>query len=107
MARNLEAARQYSRDRRRNEPERVREVQRRSRAKTLYGMTLEEYEAALAQPCAICGGVSQVMDHDHASNVRRKALCSNCNVALGLMADDPQRLLAAAEYLGVHLGQEA
>lgn len=83
------------------------EIQRRYHVKAKYGLTLDVYDAALAAPCAICGGVSQVMDHDHTTGENRKALCSNCNVALGLMADDPQRLLAAAEYLGVSLGQEA
>jgi hypothetical protein len=43
-------------------------------------------------------------DHDHTTGQFRGWLCHRCNVSLGLMADDPVRLRAAADYLERHRG---
>lgn len=43
-------------------------------------------------------------DHDHTTGQFRGWLCHRCNVSLGLMADDPERLRAAADYLEHHRG---
>lgn len=82
-------------------PGKDREYQLRS----LYGITVEQYDAmfeAQGGLCAICGrpgnGPLRV-DHDHETNEVRGLLCHGCNVAIGLMADDPDRLIAAAAYL--------
>jgi len=77
-----------------------------------YGITADEYVAlCLAQDdrCAICGQPEtgfrrgQVrtlsVDHDHDTGRIRGLLCFRCNSALGLMADDPDRLAAAIRYL--------
>ena len=83
--------------------------------KRYYGMTGEEYGQKLAAQkglCAICGnpetamvnGVPKVMhvDHDHATGAIRDLLCGMCNGMLGLAKDNPQVLIAAAEYLQRH-----
>ncbi|MFI5992522.1 endonuclease VII domain-containing protein [Streptomyces sp. NPDC051362] len=52
--------------------------------------------------CAICRtalGERFNVDHCHASSRIRGLLCSQCNTGLGLFADTPQRLRAAADYL--------
>lgn len=53
--------------------------------------------------CAICrcGAPPQGfdLDHDHSSGRVRGFLCRKCNMALGLMGDDINRLAAAADYL--------
>lgn len=76
-----------------------------------YGLpasVLAEMEQEQGGRCAICGVVQKLMvDHDHAccpgkescGRCVRGLICSNCNRALGLMADDPERLNSAAEYL--------
>jgi hypothetical protein len=75
---------------------------RRSKIKTQYGMTVEEYDAAVAGPCAICGKQARVMDHNHQTGARRRALCQNCNLGLGHFKDSPELLHRAGEYLSGH-----
>lgn len=69
-----------------------------------YGITQVEFEALLlAQDgrCAICRVLllKPVVDHDHDTQIVRGLLCSNCNVALGMMRDNPDTLLRAVDYL--------
>jgi len=72
-----------------------------------YGLTEADFGAMLEAQgggCAICGSTdpgngSFRIDHDHISNRVRGLLCHKCNVALGLMGDDPDRLEAGAAYL--------
>ena len=40
-----------------------------------------------------------VCDHDHATGKFRGYLCNDCNVSLGILEDDPDRILRAYEYL--------
>jgi hypothetical protein len=102
--RSAEQARaRYAKD-----PTRHKEYVRRSLVKRKYGLTLEEYKAILARGCAICGshpgGRFIHLDHDHANGNVRDALCSGCNAGLGMFADDPARLRAAADYLEKYQG---
>ena len=76
------------------------------------GITQQDYQALLdgqGGVCAICkqpenytrnGEVCRLcVDHDHDTAQIRGLLCRACNKALGLMKDNPVRLLSAAEYL--------
>ena len=73
-------------------------------------MTLEEYEAMLAEQeggCAICGRpptdeIALHVDHDHASGRVRGLLCFRCNNALGDFEESPVLLDAASEYVTTH-----
>ena len=84
-----------------------------------YNLTLEDYDALLKAQnyvCALCfkpetvldGKTGKVkalsVDHDHDTDTVRKLLCINCNMGLGSFKDNPELLLAAAEYLKQHKG---
>jgi hypothetical protein len=68
-----------------------------------YGLTRDEYEELVRGECAICGTSAKEttlhLDHDHANGKIRASLCRKCNVGLGTMDDDPERLERAAKYL--------
>jgi hypothetical protein len=81
---------------------------REQHIKRKHGITWDEYQqmvAAQGNVCAICSGPPKGaghrlhIDHHHATGVIRGLLCSNCNIAIGLLADDPDRVEAVAHYL--------
>jgi hypothetical protein len=59
----------------------------------------------VGQTCEGCGRDPEVdaialqLDHDHSTGLFRGWLCSPCNTALGLLADDPARLQGLLRYL--------
>lgn len=85
------------------DPEQRQKVLWRQRLKR-YGLIPERYEELLqAQDgrCAICRQTPEtfMIDHDHKTGRVRGLLCPGCNLGLGHFKDDPDRLLAAKEYL--------
>jgi hypothetical protein len=74
-----------------------------------YGMTHEEFISMLAEQgncCRICHRIQNgdkrlfpVVDHNHLTGKVRGLLCDNCNTGIGYFSDNPQLLLAAADYL--------
>ena len=113
---------------RKNNPEKTKEIYRKSNAKrwekdkdklrlacrvyhlkNKYGISIEHYERLLEKQggvCAVCGtsnwggayGKPHV-DHDHKTGVVRGILCVRCNVAIGLIDDSPDRALEIISYL--------
>lgn len=88
--------------------------QQRWQLRRLYGISVEEFEALLAQQAGVCRicrktetsvdprtGTTRklAVDHDHATGVVRGLLCHKCNWAIGLFADDADLLRRAAAYL--------
>ena len=83
--------------------------------KTRFGITMPEYvqmKEMQGPLCAMCGeimiterrtrgtsGRSPVLDHDHNTGQLRAFIHRNCNAALGLLSEDPQKFRQAAEYL--------
>jgi hypothetical protein len=78
-----------------------------------HGITLTDYERILEEQggvCAACGREETVIDgrsgkirrlhvdHNHDSGEVRGLLCTSCNVALGLLQDDADRVDRLAGY---------
>jgi len=89
----------YERGWRSRNQDAVQTIQRRADVKRNYGVTLEEYDAFLAKPCAICGRVSEVLDHDHDTGLPRAGLCDHCNKGIGMLGDNVDRVRKAVAYL--------
>ena len=110
---NRERARQWQRAKRAADPDYATNIA----LKTKYGITLARYEAMLREQgggCAICGATQPGgrgrrfhVDHDHSCCPGQKScgecvralLCHGCNVGIGSLGENPDRLLAAAAYL--------
>lgn len=107
---------EYNRQWRKKNPERANAIATKYRAKKgritkraqllyKYGLSIEKYEALLETQngfCAICNTSSHrslVVDHCHLTQKVRGLLCHDCNLALGLLRDDPDRLRNAIAYL--------
>ena len=74
--------------------------------KRTYGITLEEYEAMVAEQngvCKICRTKPEAkhlaVDHDHTTGNVRGILCENCNRGIGMFKDSPEILANAIKYL--------
>lgn len=82
--------------------------------KSSFGITAEDWNKMFAAQngcCAIClrhqAEISRrqlSVDHDHETGKVRGLLCHNCNIAIGLMKEDPFALSSAAKYLQRHAG---
>lgn len=97
----------YMKQRRASHGESIRD----SKLKSVFGITLAEYNSMLEQQggcCAICGKDSRAnskrlaVDHCHKTNRVRGLLCSPCNQALGIFKDSTQLLTSAINYLKKH-----
>jgi hypothetical protein len=103
---NPEKRKEVAKNYAKNNPEKLRN----NSLKSLYGITLEEFEnkRSLQQhKCAICGSEFKNtkdahMDHCHTSGKIRDILCGGCNKGLGHFKDSITTILAAAQYLIKH-----
>ena len=109
----IEKSREYRARYRAKHPEKFKESHERQKLRKR-GVTPEWFEAQLEAQgggCKICGRPEDSVDnfsgnprrlsvdHCHDTGMVRGLLCSRCNTALGLMADEPGRLREAALYL--------
>lgn len=82
---------------------------RRTALKSLYGITVEDYQEMLVAQdyrCAICDIPANqatkkklYVDHCHKTDEVRGLLCAQCNTGLGNFKDDTDSLLRAISYL--------
>ena len=49
-----------------------------------------------------CSNKATVIDHNHETGKVREMLCHSCNVALGHLEEDPQKMAGLIQYLGNH-----
>lgn len=126
---DIEARREYEKNRRIRKPEHVMAIQRAAQIKwranpenrerkriayiaKKYGITIEQYEQMLVDQkslCAIClrppeptskgHGERFHIDHCHATGKVRGLLCYCCNSGLGSFLDNVEAVQRAAEYL--------
>lgn len=88
-----------------NNPEEMKQSQRRTKRKLRYGILPHEYDQLLIDQdnkCAICRspiGYESAVDHDHETGKVRGLLCGSCNKGLGFFKDNIGSLKAAAKYL--------
>lgn len=89
-------------------PERVKELNKRSGLRKNYGITLEYYnemKESQNHMCKICGTDSPnnhgqfCVDHCHETGKIRGLLCDICNRGLGYFKDNVNFLESAAKYL--------
>lgn len=82
-----------------------------ARLKSLYGITIDEYEELSAHQnhiCWICGGVETTkdgflhVDHDHNTGQIRGLLCAKCNQGIGCFKENIEALEKAIEYLRIN-----
>lgn len=88
--------------RRQTHPSHRREAHLAYQRKHRYGVSADDLAAlvvACGNKCVICGGEWTDVDHDHETGRVRGLLCRKCNLALGHLDDDPERVRRAAEYL--------
>lgn len=76
----------------------------RNRLKTRYNLTPEEVKEMKAtqnQLCAICKQEPKHwhIDHDHETGKVRGMLCGPCNMAIGLLKDNPKIIKEALKYV--------
>jgi formate dehydrogenase maturation protein FdhE len=72
--------------------------------RSVYGITLAQKISMLKEQrgvCAICGlpPKKACVDHNKDTGQIRGVLCHSCNVAIGLLAHDIERIEAAKNYL--------
>jgi hypothetical protein len=90
-------------------------IQKARALRESFGISMEEFRAmseAQDGKCAICGSnhagtrhgkkKTLAVDHDHETGKVRGLLCEACNQGIGKLKDDPEILMAAAEYLKRH-----
>lgn len=96
----------FNKNRRERGRKETYEQRRRYRIKKNYDLSIEEYEElyeSQSGACAICCKELEVLyiDHDHITGDVRGLLCTNCNLGIGNLQDDPTLLRRAAIYLEV------
>lgn len=67
------------------------------------GSSLEAFQVMIYLQdglCSVdnCGNPAEVADHDKDTGEIRSPLCNNCNLALGLMYENPARIVGLADY---------
>jgi hypothetical protein len=106
---HLEEMRSKGREYYRLNKERLVCLNKNSKLRRRYGITLDQYTQMLEAQngaCAVCftkdpGAKGWHVDHCHSTGKVRGILCCGCNSAAGHTGDSPDRLRVLADYLEV------
>lgn len=96
---------EYLKNKRIKHPGAVKGYNRKYKWKARYGISPEQYEAALEAcnyTCQICGekcSVRLAIDHCHDTQENRGLLCKKCNTGIGMFQHDTWLLENAINYL--------
>lgn len=100
---------EYNKQRRKEHPEKIANIERKYKFKKQYGISLDDYYEMLDKQngtCAICKTDVPnkrtkffAVDHCHTTGKVRGLLCSSCNRGLGLFRDNENLLFSAINYL--------
>lgn len=100
----------YMRDYRKKNPSKMKAIDLKKR----FGISLEQYNTMLAEQAGVCKICSlpetaldhrtlkprnMAVDHCHKTNRIRGLLCSDCNMAIGLLKEDLSLFQKASKYL--------
>jgi hypothetical protein len=96
-----------------NDTPEYKERQRDNHLKRLYGISADEYDTFYREQggvCAICKQESDAtgknaklhVDHDHATGKVRGLLCYRCNVSMGFLSENQERIYQILDYLNIH-----
>lgn len=108
--------RAYVRRYREKYPDRVKEQERSQNLRTKFGISVEQYDAMLADQGGVCvcgvapGTRRFAVDHDRSccsgnkscGKCLRGLLCSNCNTALGLLKESRTTIENLLNYMERH-----
>ena len=101
-ARHAEYRKRYP-ERQKGFPSQTREYQQAFHRAKLYKLSPEQYQKMYEEQlgmCAVCWlRPVNAVDHSHVTGTVRGLLCHQCNLALGLLMDDPHILQRAIGYL--------
>jgi hypothetical protein len=90
-----------------NSPRHIEQI-RNARYKSVFGITLDQYNVMFAEQKGLCLGCYKHqsnckralhVDHDHKTGNIRGLLCHECNSVLGYTKDSPTTLRRLADYL--------
>lgn len=107
LKKNAERHRETQQAWRQRNRDRQRAISRKSRLRTKFGVTIEQYDEMLRAQggrCAICLDLPSskrrlAIDHNHQTGAVRGLLCGQCNTMLGKSRDSIEILLKGVGYL--------
>jgi|TARA_R110000868_G_scaffold345734_2_gene606849 hypothetical protein len=86
--------------------DKVKAHRRKRNLKAKYGISVEEYDKMFEEQngsCFICFSLPTrrrlSVDHNHTTGQVRRLLCDKCNLAIGLLEEDQERLEKVRRYL--------
>jgi hypothetical protein len=112
-----EVARTYQSSWQKNNVDKMRQYKQKWRLRTEYNLTVGQYKEMLLAQGGRCanqgcqveliefdkGASGLAVDHCHETNTVRGLLCNRCNLALGLLDDDPNKITGIAQYVTEYL----